>query len=404
VRVVVVGAGIIGLAAARAALERMPDAEVVVLEKENGLGLHQTSHNSGVVHAGVYYTPGSLKARLCRRGAELLRNYCSAHGIRYEECGKVVVATTASELDRLREIARRAEANGVPGARLLDQRELRGVEPHVSGIAALHSPTTAVVDFAEVARSLAADAAARGAAIRLGTAVTSIQGGASRAAVRLADGSALGADRVLVCAGLWSDRLARASGRPADPRIVPFRGEYYALRPRREALVRGHVYPVPDPALPFLGVHLTRTVSGGVLVGPSAALALALGGYQRRDVALRDMGETWTWPGTRRMAARHWRSGALELARSASKRLFLREVRRYVPALTTADVVPAPAGVRAQAVSASGALLDDFAIDADDNVIWLRNAPSPGATASMAIAEELAERLLADTPAMVTAR
>lgn len=392
-RVIVVGAGIVGLASARAVFDADADAEVVVVDKEPDVGLHQTSHNSGVVHAGLYYKPGSLKARLCRRGVGLMREYCQARGLAYEECGKVLVATDERDLGRLAEIEERAEANGVPGVTRLDESGLRAIEPHAGGLGGLHSPYTAIVDYAEVARALRVELTQRGAEIRLNSPVTAVRDEGARPEVVLADGVVLGADRILVCAGLHADRLARASGRSADPQIVPFRGEYYAVRRDREMLVRGLIYPVPDPSLPFLGVHLTKQIGGGVLVGPNAVLALAREGYARRTVSRRDLRDIIGSSGMRRVARRHWRAGAAELARSASRRVFIHEARRYVPELRARDVVPAPAGVRAQAVSAAGDLLDDFVLDRGTNVVWVRNAPSPAATSSLAIAEELVERL-----------
>lgn len=392
-RVIVVGAGILGLAAARQVLAADPEAEVAVVDKEPDVARHQTGHNSGVVHAGLYYKPGSLKARLCRRGVGLLHAYCAQHGIQYVECGKVLVATDELELRRLDDIHQRAEANGVPGVARLTDSDLRRVEPHAGGLGGLHSPHTAIVDFAAVARALRAELAARDVDIQLGTAVAAIADDAARPEVQLADGRALAADRVLVCAGLHADRLARASGRSGDPRIIPFRGEYYELLPERTGLVRGLIYPVPDPGLPFLGVHLTRTVHGSVLVGPNAVLALAREGYRRRDVNLPDVREIAAWSGMRQVARRHWRVAIAEVTRSASRRAFVADARRYVPELSTADVRPARAGVRAQAVSADGRLVDDFVLDRGRNVVWVRNAPSPAATSSMAIAEELVERL-----------
>jgi L-2-hydroxyglutarate oxidase len=379
------------MASARAAL--VAGADVTVIEKEADVARHQTGHNSGVVHAGLYYTPGSLKARLCRRGMGLLRSYCAEHQLRYIECGKVLVATSERELERLDGIQERAQANGVPGVVRLGESDLRAVEPYATGLGGLHSPSTAIVDFAAVTRALRDELVARGVSVELGTEVGAVRDDRTHPEVELADGSVRSADRVLVCAGLQADRLARASGRPGDPRIIPFRGEYYALAPGREGLVRGLIYPVPDPSLPFLGVHLTRTVNDSVLVGPNAVLALAREGYRRRTVKLDDLRDIAGWSGMRGVARRHWRAGMAEVARSASRRLFIREARRYVPALRAADVVPARAGVRAQAVSAAGQLLDDFALDRGRNVVWVRNAPSPAATSSMAIAEELVERL-----------
>lgn len=392
-RVLVVGGGILGLAAARLIALREPGTEVVVLEKEPEVARHQTGHNSGVVHAGLYYAPGSLKATLCRRGVGLLKPFCAERAIPYEECGKVVVATREDELGRLETIRQRASANGVPGLRALSQSELREIEPHAAGIAALHSPQTAIVDFGAVARAMADDVRAAGGEIRTRAQVGSVAHHGARPALELTDGTRLEADKILVCAGLYADRLARASGQPAAPRIIPFRGEYWALRADRRHLVRGLIYPVPDPALPFLGVHLTRTIDGGVLVGPNAVLALAREGYRRRAVRLDDVLDTIRWPGMWRLAVRHRRAALNEVARSASRRIFIRDARRYVPELSADDVVPAAAGVRAQAVDPDGALVDDFRLTGSSDVMWVRNAPSPAATSSLAIAEELVDRL-----------
>ncbi len=391
-RVVVVGGGIIGLATGR--LLASSGTEVIVLEKEGAVARHQTGHNSGVVHAGLYYAPGSLKARLCRRGLGLLRDFCAERKVPYEACGKVVVASERQELEGLERLAERAAANGVPGLRWLDGGQLADVEPHVRGIAALHSPQTAMVDFAAVARAMASELTADGGQIRTATAVTRVLPDRRRPAVALADGGLLDADRVVVCAGLQSDRLARASGEPAEPQIVPFRGEYWRLRPDRAELVRGLIYPVPDPALPFLGTHLTRKIDRSVWIGPNAVLSLAREGYRRREVNLRDLWETIAWPGTLRMMRRHWRAGVGELARSLRKRQFIAEAQRYVPELSASDVVRAPAGIRAQAVDRDGSLVDDFRLSVGAGVVWVRNAPSPAATSSLAIAEELAERIL----------
>jgi L-2-hydroxyglutarate oxidase LhgO len=388
VRLIVVGGGILGLAAARQWLRDDPGAEVIVIEKEPRLASHQTARNSGVVHQGVYYTPGSLKARLCRRGAQLLEAFCTERGLPYEACGKLVVAVHEAELPRLDELERRSRANGVPGLRRLEGAELQHIEPHVRGLAALHSPRSAIVNFAAVARAFADDVEAAGGSLRLGTPAVRVESGA-RPVVVLGDGVRLSADRVLVCAGLYGDRLARASGEPAEPRIVPFRGEYWRLAPAHSELVRGLIYPVPDPELPFLGVHLTRTLDGSVLIGPNAVPALAREGYRPRDFRWRDTVETVSWPGTWRMLRRHWRAAAGELARSARKQLFVAEARRYVPALSAGDVLPAPAGVRAQALDRDGKLVDDFRLSAHGGVVWVRNAPSPAATSSLAIAEEL---------------
>jgi L-2-hydroxyglutarate oxidase LhgO len=395
-RIGVVGAGIIGLAVARRLGELRPDATVTVLDKEHAIATHQTGRNSGVVHAGIYYAPGSLKAQLCRRGVELLRAYCGERGIPVEECGKLVVALDASELDRLRELERRAAANGVPGMRWLERDELREIEPHAAGIAGLHSPTTAITDYRAVAAAFAEDVASAGGSVVSDAEVVGIRTVAGTVRVETAGAGGFEFDRLSVCAGLQSDRVARLAGDEREPAIVPFRGEYYRLTPEREGLVRGLLYPVPDPAYPFLGVHFTRRVHGGVDVGPNAVLAFAREGYRRRDVRLDDLSETLRSRGFRALARRHWKMGAHELRGSLSKRAFAAEARRYVPEVSADDLVPAPAGVRAQALDPDGSLVDDFRITRIGAVTAVRNAPSPGATSSMAIAEYVADRVLQD--------
>ncbi len=383
-----VGGGIIGTAVARRLTEVLPDASVTVLEKEHELAAHQTGHNSGVVHAGLYYEPGSLKARLCRRGMTLLKEFCAERGLPYDECGKVLVALDDVERGRLDAIEDRARRNGVPDVRRLTADELREVEPHVRGVAGLHSPSTAITDFAAVTRALAADAVAAGASVRYGMRVTGLTTSAGEVVVTGNDfGEAF--DHVVVCAGLQADRLAVLAGDDPDPRIVPFRGEYHLLRAERRELVRGLVYPVPDPRYPFLGVHLTKRVDGEVLVGPNAVLALAREGYRRRDVSAADLRDVLAWPGFRRFARRHWRTGVRELDGSMRKRAFVAAARRYVPDLRAADVVPGPTGVRAQALALDGSLVDDFRLSRTGRVTSLRNAPSPAATSSLAIAEHL---------------
>ena len=388
-RVGIVGGGIVGVALARQLAGLGRDVAVTVLEKEPELARHQTGRNSGVVHAGLYYAPGSLKARLCRRGVELLSEFCAASGLPYDRCGKVVVALDQTELGRLEAIHGRAVANGVPGVRMIGREELAELEPHVAGIAALHSPSTAVVDFGAVTRRLAAEAAAHGAGIRTGVTVRAIR--QDGAGVEVVAGSErLRFDELVICGGLHTDRLARLAGDDDDPRVVPFRGEYYELAPDRRSLVNGLVYPVPDPRYPFLGVHLTRRVDGGVLVGPNAVLALAREGYRWRDLRPRDLAETLAWPGFRRMAASHWRTGVREVVGSLSRRAFCDAARRYVPELRPADLQRARSGVRAQAVARDGSLVDDFRISRQGRVVAIRNAPSPAATSSMAIAEHIA--------------
>jgi L-2-hydroxyglutarate oxidase len=394
-RYAVVGGGIIGTAVARRLLVQQPDAVVTVLEKEDRLAAHQTGRNSGVVHAGLYYDPGSLKATLCRRGVALLKDFCTERGLPYDEIGKVLVSLDAAEEQRLGAIAERARANGVPGVRVIDRAELHELEPHVAGIAALHSPTTAIVDYVGVTEQLAADARAAGATIRTGFEVAGLRSTGGEVVVTSASGEEVVVDRVVLCAGLQVDRLARLAGDDDAPRIVPFRGEYYALRPEKRALVNGLVYPVPDPRYPFLGVHLTPRVDGEVLVGPNAVLALAREGYRWRDVSPAELAAIARFPGFRRFAKQHWRTGLAEMRGSLSKRAYTAAARRYVPELTVEDMVPATAGIRAQALDSDGSLVDDFRITRRGPVVAVRNAPSPAATSSLAIAEHLVDVLLA---------
>ncbi|MFI9596919.1 L-2-hydroxyglutarate oxidase [Nonomuraea sp. NPDC052265] len=382
----VVGAGIVGLAVARE-LAAARGAEVTVLDKEPRVGAHQTGHNSGVVHAGIYYPPGSLKARLCREGVALLRAYCAEHGLPYREVGKLVVASTRAERAPLRALAERARANGVPGLAELDGLGLREIEPHAVGVAAIHSPHTAIADFPAVARALALDVARMGGSVRLSHHVRAIRE-TSRGVQVLAGGGRFTFDRLVVCGGLGTDAVARMAGAPGDVRIVPFRGEYYALAGAAKELVRGLIYPVPDPRYPFLGVHLTRHIDDEVLVGPNAVLALAYEGYRWRDV--RNLGQIMRWPGTLRMARTHWRTGVKEVYGSLVKSAFVKAARRYVPELTAADLVRTGGGVRAQAVARDGRLVDDFVVDVQGGVVLVRNAPSPAATSSLAIARHIA--------------
>lgn len=388
--VVVVGAGIVGLAVAREIARRRPEASVVVLEREPEIAAHQTSHSSGVIHAGLYYEPGSLKARLTRRGVGLLYAYCRARGIDAPARGKLVVATNDRELPRLEGLLDRARANGVPGVRLLKAGEIASVEPHARGLAALHSPATGVVDFGLVARALADDHLAAGHAILTGAEVVGLDAGAGAVAVRHRRG-ALRAGRVICCAGLWSDRVARLSGGRAEPRIVPFRGAFARVRPERSHLVRSLVYPVPDPELPFLGVHLTRDVHDRVLAGPTALPALSREAYGPATIDLRDVAHAAAWPGTARMAWRQRRHVAGELRRATSRRALAAAAGRLLPELEPGDLGPAPAGVRAQAIDRSGRLLDDFAFERSGRILHVRNAPSPAATAALAIAEHVAD-------------
>jgi (S)-2-hydroxyglutarate dehydrogenase len=392
-RYAIVGGGIIGAAVARRLSQVEPGAAVTLLEKEHELARHQTGHNSGVVHAGLYYQPGSLKARLCRRGVGLLKEFCLDRGLAYDECGKVLVALDEVERSRLTDIEERARRNGVPGIRAIDAGELREIEPHVRGVAGLHSPTTAIVDYAAVTRELAADAATGGVTVRRGVRVTGLTERSGEVVVTSNDGEE-SFDHVITCAGLYADRVAALAGDEADPRIVPFRGEYYLLRPDRRDLVRGLVYPVPDPRYPFLGVHLTLRVDGEVMVGPNAVLALAREGYGWGDVSAADLRDLLAWKGFRRFARQHWRTGVREMSGSLRKRSFVAAARRYVPELEVADVVPGPSGVRAQALGRDGSLVDDFRLTRNGRVTSLRNAPSPAATSSLAIAEYLIDLVL----------
>ena len=370
----VVGAGIVGLAVAREMHRRHPGLGVRVLEREDAVARHQTGRNSGVVHAGIYYAPGSLRARLCVEGARELYEYCERAGIEHERCGKVVVALDASELPALDELERRGRANAVPGLRRLDRDGLRELEPHAAGVAALHSPATGIVDFAAVARRLALDLERDGVPVHTGCAVRGVAPRGRRLVLSHARGE-LRARHAIFCGGLWSDRLARAAGGPRDPRIVPFRGGYLRLRPERRGLVRSLIYPVPDPRLPFLGVHLSRHIDGEVTIGPTALL---LGG-------LRSAG---TW----RLMRRFWRTGLTELRHAGSRRSLARAAARYVPELGPGDVLPGPSGVRAQAVGRDGRLLDDFVFSETERALHVRNAPSPAATSAFAIARLVAER------------
>jgi L-2-hydroxyglutarate oxidase LhgO len=371
-------------------LKRRPGVSLVVLEKEPRIARHQSGHNSGVIHSGIYYAPGSLKARLCTEGQRLLYAYCDQRGIPYERCGKVIVATRERELLQLDELHRRGTENGVQLERV-DRRRLAELEPHVAGLAALHAPMTGIVDFRRVAAALADDVRSLGGDLRTGHAVTGI--------VPTGDGSVVGtsegvfrARSLVTCAGLHSDRVATMTGAPAAPKIVPFRGSYYLLRPSARRLVRGLVYPVPDPGFPFLGVHFTKQISGEVLLGPNAVLAFAREGYRGRDLRPRELWETLAYRGFRRLARRYWRAGMAEVGGELSKRRFVSELRRLVPELRSDDVLPGRSGVRAQALAEDGSLVDDFWFDETDSVTHVRNAPSPGATSSLAIAREIADR------------
>jgi L-2-hydroxyglutarate oxidase LhgO len=394
----IVGAGIVGLAVARQlAAAGVP---VTVFEKEPTVAAHQTGHNSGVVHAGIYYAPGSAKARMTRRGVGLLKEYCTEKGLPYAELGKLVVARDEGEVAKLRELERRSQVNQVPGLRWLDAAGLRAFEPDVAGVAALLSPSTAITDYPAIARSFAADVIAAGGQVLLSTPVTGlrVKGGIGRGAdsgtVEVeTPGQSYTFGKLIICAGLQADLLAAAVGDTRAPEIVPFRGEYLRLTPQAATRVKRMIYPVPDPRYPFLGVHLTPRVDGTADLGPNAVLALAREGYRRTDVSLADLARLGRSGAFWRLARQHWMTGVREYRGSFIRRAYLAEARTYLPWITIADVTSAPAGVRAQAVDANGGLVDDFRISQVGPVTSIRNAPSPAATASMAIAEHIIEEL-----------
>jgi L-2-hydroxyglutarate oxidase len=390
---VVIGAGIVGLATALALLERRPGARVVVLEKEKSTAAHQTGHNSGVIHAGLYYKPGSLKATLCARGRRRLERFCEEHDVPFERCGKVVVATRESELPALDEIERRGRANGLTGLRRMDLGELREREPHVGGVAAILVPETGIVDYTEVTRAYARELERRGGTVLTDARVERIQRSTRGVVVESRAGD-LEARALVACAGLQSDRVARMAGLDAGVAIVPFRGEYWMLAAERSSLVRHLVYPVPNPAFPFLGVHFTRRIGGGIEAGPNAVLAFAREGYSRTSFDLRDTGALLGWPGFWHIGRKYWRTALAEQARSLSRASFARACAALVPEVGPGDLAPGGAGVRAQAVGRDGALVDDFAIAEDERMVHVVNAPSPAATASLAIGDEIASRAM----------
>jgi (S)-2-hydroxyglutarate dehydrogenase len=389
----IVGGGIVGLAVGRELLRRRPGTRVVVFEKQDKVAAHQTGHNSGVVHAGIYYKPGSLKARLCTRGRSLLHEFCAEHDLPYQSCGKLVVAVDAAELGRFDALEKTARQNDVPGLLRVDAAQLQEIEPHARGLMALHSPQTAITDYVAIAEAFAGEITAGGSEIRLSTPVTGIQRAVGGIEVR-SERDRHRVDRLVVCAGLQADRVSRQVDGQESPRIVPFRGEYMAVRAGKSSLVRGMVYPVPDPRYPFLGVHFTRRVSGALEVGPNAVLALRREGYTRRSsMSASDLRAMVTWPGFWRMARTHWRTGVTEVRGSLSVQQYMRSAQRYVPEIGAADVVRGGWGIRAQAVDRDGSLVDDFRITESDGVTCVRNAPSPAATSSLAIAELIVDHM-----------
>ncbi|NYT95540.1 L-2-hydroxyglutarate oxidase [Salinispora sp. H7-4] len=391
---VVVGGGIVGLAVAHRLMTDRPGDSVTVLEKESGWGAHQTGHNSGVVHAGVYYQPGSLKAALCVAGNASMFQFCEEHGLPYDICGKLIVATDEAELPRLHGLHQRSLANGLP-VRLVSGEEARAYEPHVSAVAALHVASTGIVDFGAVCRKLAELLVAGGAEPKADTEVTGVTTRTGGVVVHTTRGEVAG-DVLINCAGLHADRIARLSGITTPVQIVPFRGEYYELIPRRRDLVRGLIYPVPDPQFPFLGVHLTRMIDDTVHAGPNAVLAAAREGYSWGRINPRDVWDELTYRGLWALGRKHYRYGLTEVARSLSKKRFAASLARLVPELTSVDIVPAGAGVRAQAIRRDGGLVDDFLIVEADRQVHVLNAPSPAATSSLEIARHIVSRLPAD--------
>jgi L-2-hydroxyglutarate oxidase LhgO len=395
--VVIVGGGILGLAVGREILRRRPDTRLVVLEKERELASQQTGHNSGVIHRGIYYKPGSLKAKLCVAGADELVRYCEEQSVPYRLCGKMIVATDPSELGRLEDLAARCEANGVPDVRIVDRDELREREPHCQGIRALWSPHTGIVDYRLVSRAYANEIRAMGGEIRLDHSVSGMQRFGKKTVVR-GGHSEFKASAVIACAGLYSDRVASLSGAAASPVIVPFRGDYFVLRPDRRYLVNSNIYPVPDPRFPFLGVHFTPRVNGDIWLGPNAVLAFSRTGYEFANVNVRDLRSTFGSKGFRTFARRNWRTGFAEMERDLRKTSFLKSLQRYVPELTEDDLLPGPSGVRAQALTETGDMVDDFVIDEQPGILHVRNAPSPAATSSLQIGSYVVNRLAGQFP------
>jgi len=388
--IAIIGGGIVGLATAMELLDRYPTLKLVVLEKEHELAQHQTGRNSGVIHSGIYYTPGSLKAKACVAGKARLLRFCDEHGVSYELCGKVIVATHEEELPRLEQLYQRGLANGVPGLEMIGPERLREIEPYAVGIKALYSPTTGIVDYGQVAQAYAREVTSHGGEILLDHEVSSIE--QRNGHYRLSTPADIVEARYVIgCAGLYADRVARLNGMLSTPQIVPFRGDYYVLQRERASMVRGMIYPVPDPRFPFLGVHFTRRMNGDVWLGPNAVLAFAREGYRRFDISLGEVWETLRYRGFRRLALKYWRVGLEEMYRDFNKAAFLKALQRYVPDLRLADLLPGSAGVRAQALAPDGTLVDDFVVNHQGGQLHVRNAPSPAATSSLAIAEMIVD-------------
>ena len=392
--IAVIGGGIIGLATARALLRSDPSHKVIVLEKEDSVGRHQSTHNSGVLHAGLYYKPGSLKADFAVRGIRAMTAFCREHGIAHEICGKLVVAADESEVPRLRTLLERGTANGLAGLRWLSRDEAAELEPNVRCVAAVHVPEEGIADYHGVVLALVAEIERAGSSVRTGAGALKLIPSDGGWRIETTAGE-IRARAIINCAGLHSDRVARMAGETTDCRIVPFRGEYFFIRPERRGIVRNLVYPVPDPSFPFLGVHFTRTVHGELEAGPNAVLALRREGYRRRDISLRDVTEAIAFSGLRRFVARYPKQTFAEIRRSLSASVFCRSLQRLVPSIERRDLLPGMSGVRAQALRRDGSLVDDFLIVERPNAVHLLNAPSPGATASLVIGEHVASRLSA---------
>ena len=387
----VIGGGIVGLAAAYRFAERFPGKQVTVVEKEPDVARHQTGRNSGVLHSGIYYRPGSLKAVNCRDGRGAIVAFCRQEEIPHDICGKVIVAVDDSELPALERIYQRGQENGVR-CEMIGPERLAEFEPHAAGVRAIHVPDAGIVDFVAVCRRLAEHLQRHGGQIVTDARVNSICSTASGVVVATTSGEFF-SQIAVNCAGLYSDRVARLGGHPPDAKLVPFRGEYYELTPDAQSLVNNLIYPVPDPSFPFLGVHFTRMIQGGVECGPNAVLAFAREGYRKRDIRLRDLAESLTYPGFLKLAWRNWRMGLGEMWRSVSKRAFVRALSRLVPEIKAEHLRPAPAGVRAQAVARDGSMVDDFLVVADDRVLHVVNAPSPAATAALNIGQLVVDRI-----------
>jgi L-2-hydroxyglutarate oxidase LhgO len=389
--VTIVGGGIVGLAAGRELLLRHPRMRLAILEKEARTGSHQTGRNSGVIHAGIYYAPGSLKARLCVEGRRALWAYCDAKGIEYRQIGKLIVATSEEELPRLQALWERGLANGITGLQLLDAAAIREREPYCRGLRAIFSAETGIVDFGAVAQSYARDALEAGAEILTGCLVTGIE--TKHGVTRIETSSrAVETRSVITCGGLYSDRLAKMTGGRSSPKVVPFRGDYLRLKPEKRYLVNGNIYPVPDPAFPFLGVHFTPRMNGEVWLGPNAVLAFAREGYTFTKIDLRDLADTLTYPGFIKLAARHFGTGAGEMYRDLVRPAYVRALRRFIPELRVEDTLAGSSGIQAQAVGLDGRLIDEFVFEGSENVLHVRNAPSPAATASLAIGRYIADQ------------